>query len=148
MENLIIIATFIPWFLHFITDIKLHNNYFNRKEKRLIELFPIYDLILYGIFIYFSLYYKDAENIFLVRTILFFSIYLYLLFNNITKKEYKKIKNITNSKLILYIITILLIPIIYYFITKDYITSYYIMIVFSILNTILLIIGRILSHEK
>ena len=146
--KLIFIATLIPWLLHFITEIKLHNHYFNNKKNSFFDLFPIYDIILYAIFIYFSIYYKEATNIVLVRTILFFSIYLYLLFNNITKREYKKVDNITNNKLIIYLLIILLIPIIYFLITNNYIISYYIMITYSILNTLLLVIGRRICYEK
>lgn len=149
MKRIIVLISFIPWLLFFYSLTKYNYNIIGKKnmKNKFIKLFPIYDLILYAVFIYFSLVYRQATSIFFVRVILFSSIFLYLFFNKISRKDYKNNKNISN-KFVLYIILVSILPIIIYFFKGYYSILCYSLIGMAVLNALIVYIGKKITNEK
>ncbi len=154
MKKILVILSFIPWLLFFYSETKANIVLIdNRKDSNILKenflnVFPIYDLILYIVLIYFSMSYKEADNIFIVRLILFSSINLYLFFNNISKKDYKLTIDKPFKRVPMVYIVLSLIPIILYLITKRQMTTYYIMLAFNILNHIIISIVGTAKNEE
>ena len=155
MERLFVILTFIPWIIYFYSETKTNlkiiknnkddNNYL---KNNLIDIFPITNMILYGILIFFSIYYKDSSSIFLVRIMLFAAINLYLFFNTISKKDYVLIMDNKSETIPIKFIFISLLPVLFYLISKQQMATYYIMMGFNILNFFLIKILGLPKNEK
>ena len=86
MTKTIICLTFIPWILYFLSvslnavkDLNKNTVTGTWLKENVFNIFHFDNIILIGIFIYFSRMYPDANQIFLVETLLFtFIIYVTL----------------------------------------------------------------------
>lgn len=154
MTRLFIFASFIPWLLYFFYQCRnalkdLKNNKVDKEwlKKNLFKIFHFDNLILFGIFLYFSNVYKNSNQIFLTKLLLFSCINLYLLVNRYYDKNRNKNK-ITNEDIstILIIIILSLIPISVYNITREYTVSYYIMFIFSFFNYLIVYISQKINN--
>ena len=139
MERIIVIITFIPWFLYFYSEIKsitkiIKSNMDNEHyiKDNWFNIFPITNIILYAILIYFSIIYNEATNIFAVRVMLFSAINLYLFFNNISKKDYVLIFENSNEKISLKYVFLALLPVVFYLFSTKQMITYSIMMALNI----------------
>ena len=120
---------------HYIKD-----NWFN--------IFPITNIILYAILIYFSIIYNEATNIFAVRVMLFSAINLYLFFNNISKKDYVLIFENSNEKISLKYVFLALLPVVFYLFSTRQMITYSIMMALNMFAFFLIKILGISKDEK
>lgn len=153
MTKFIVLLTFIPWFLYFASLCKsaiqdLNNNKitFTWIKNNIFKIFHFQNLILIGIFVYFSINYYKANQIWLVEVLLFSSINLYLFFNRYYDKnntDYKiGNKDITTILIILFIV---LLTTIYYLITNKYTITYYTLFIYSFFNYIVVYISKLIN---
>ena len=154
MTKFIVFLTFIPWFLYFaslcksaIQDLNDNKLTFSWIKDNFFKIFHFENLILIGIFIYFSIFYYKANQIFLTEVLLFSAINLYLFINRYYDKnntEYKiGNKDITT---ILIILMLILIPIVFYLVTKRYTITYFILFGYSFFNYIIVYIGKLINN--
>ena len=151
MPKILIYISFIPWFLYFLaTTINaykdLKTNKFNKKwlKKNFLKVFHFDNLILLGIFIFFSVYYGKSGQVWLAEVLLFGFINLYLFFNYFYYDKNKSKAKLVPTDLspILILIIIALIPIIRYGGTKNYIIAYYLLFGLSFFNYLTVIIAN------
>ena len=97
MREFIILLSFVPWLLFFLYKCK--NTLKDLKNKRLtgewikknlLNLFHFDNLILFGIFLFFCKTFKDSNQIFLTKVLLFSCINLYLFINQLYEKKHHK----------------------------------------------------------
>lgn len=141
MMKLFVNLSFIPWCLYFIAlsskSLKKINNYdinFKYIRNNFFKIIRFDNLLLVGIFTYFSLFYLESDQIRLVRILLFSVINLYLFINSFY--EGKKIEDKLGKEdvtVIMIILFLMLIPMIFYLSTRRYLISYYIMFVYNFL---------------
>lgn len=150
MKKFIIVLTFIPWFLYFaslcksaIKDLNTNKLSFSWIKKNFFKIFHFENLILIGLFIYFSLFYYKANQIFLTEVLLFSSINLYLFINRYYDKNNTSYK-IGNKDIttILILLILILIPLVYYLTTGKYTITYYILFGYSFFNYAIVYIGK------
>lgn len=155
MTKFIILLTFVPWFLYFASLCKssikdLNNNKitFTWVKNNIFKIFHFETLILIGIFVFFSIYYYKASQIWLVKVLLFSSINLYLFFNRYYDKnntDYKiGNKDITTILIILFII---LLTMIFYLITDRYTITYFILFGYSFFNYSVVFISKLINDN-
>lgn len=152
MTKFIVLLTFIPWFLYFASLCKSAIKDLNQKidktwiKENILNIFHFENLILIGIFTYFSINYYKASQIWLVEILLFSSINLYLFFNRYYDKNNTDYtisnKDITTILIILFIV---LIPITSYLITEERTITYYILFTLSFFNYIIVFISKLIS---
>lgn len=153
MTKFIVLLTFIPWFLYFASLCKsaiynLNENKVTWKwlKENIFKIFHFENLILIGLFVYFSIYHYKANQIFLVEILLFSSINLYLFINRYYDKtniEYKiGNKDITT---ILIILMLSLIPVIFYLTTNREVITYFILFGYSFFNYIIVFISKLIN---
>ncbi len=150
MQKFLVYLTFIPWFLYFIETAKnfikiTRKTTINKKwfKENFLNLFRFDSLILFGIFIFFAKFYKHADQIKLVKILLFAAINLYLYINTYYDKN--KRKNHIEAKdisTILIILIIMLIPIIFYISTGMYTITYYILFGYNFFNILIVILSE------
>ncbi len=153
MEKIIVFITFIPWFLYFSSLCKsaiqeLNTNKVSLKwlKNNVFKIFHFQNLILIGVFTYFSINYYNANQIWLVEILLFSSINLYLFFNRYYDKyntEYKIGNRDTTT--ILIILFLILLTTIYYLTTKNHTITYYIFFAYSFFNYIIVYISKLIN---
>lgn len=154
MSKFIVLLTFIPWFLYFASLCKsaiynLNENKitWNWIKDNIFKIFHFENLILIGLFVYFSIYHYKADQIFLVEILLFTSINLYLFINRYYDKtniEYKiGNKDITTIFVILFIT---LIPIMFYLTTNREVITYFILFGYSFFNYIIVFISKFINN--
>lgn len=154
MSKFIVLLTFIPWFLYFASLCKsaiynLNENKitWNWIKDNIFKIFHFENLILIGLFVYFSIYHYKANQIFLVEILLFTSINLYLFINRYydkTNVEYKiGNKDITTILIILFIT---LIPIMFYLTTNREVITYFILFGYSFFNYIIVFISKFINN--
>lgn len=136
MKRIITIITFIPWFLYYYSETKsllkiIKNNKENDTKESIFKLLPINNLVLYSVLLYFSIAYKNANNIFVVRILLFSAINIYLFFNTISEKDYILNINKKEERISFKYYVLAFIPILFYLITKKQMTTYYIMLIYN-----------------
>lgn len=146
MNDIIIYLTFITWILYYsrvcsyaIKDTKKIKITLSWLKKNIFKMFHIDMIILIGIFIYFVSYEQD-----LVTKMLFSTINIYLFVNSFyDTRRTSKIKTIkSENNVIIATFIISLLPIIYYFITKELTNTYYIMLGYSFFYYIVVFICR------
>ncbi len=150
MREFIILLSFVPWLLFFLYKCK--NTLKDLKNKRLtgewikknlLNLFHFDNLILFGIFLFFCKTFKDSNQIFLTKVLLFSCINLYLFINQLyEKKHHKTILGVEDISTILIIILLSLIPIVFYTITGHYTIAYYIMFGYNFGNFIIVYLSK------
>lgn len=147
MKNFFVFLTFIPWILYFISLSKIalkdfHSFKLNKKwiKNNILKIFQFDKLILITIFIYFSILYPDANQVWLVEIMLFSVINLYLYINNIYNKTRNKISK-DDFKEGLIILLFMVIPIIIFSITKNQSLTYYIMFAYSFFNYLIVFLS-------
>lgn len=147
MKNFFVFLTFIPWILYFISLSKIALKDFrsfklNKKwiKNNILKIFQFDKLILITIFIYFSILYPDANQVWLVEIMLFSVINLYLYINNIYNKTRNKISK-DDFKEGLIILLFMVIPIIIFSITKNQSLTYYIMFAYSFFNYLIVFLS-------
>lgn len=139
MQRIFIYISFIPWLLYYTYQTNswlsiLQNKQINLTwlKKNIFRSFSLSEIALYLTFFYFTVHYHRSQEIFLVTTILFFLINLYLL---VSKLEFKKKNSEVNQKnLVVYFLLILitLIPFTYYVFSNNYTITYYILFFYSL----------------
>lgn len=153
MTKFIVLITFIPWFLYFaslcksaIQDLNNSKITFTWIKNNIFKIFHFENLILIGIFVYFSFNYYKANQIWLVEVLLFSSINLYLFFNRYYDKNNTEYsignKDITTILIILFLV---LLTIIYYLTTNQYTITYYILFIYSFFNYIVVFISKLIN---
>lgn len=155
MKKIMIIITFIPWILYFfsvsVNAIKdLNKNEITKEwlKNNIFNIFHFDNIILFAIFAYFSCFYPDANQIWLVEVLLFSFINLYLYLNRFYDKNNKTEKlGIKDIPTILILIILMFIPLIYYLSTKHYVVSYYIMFIYSFFNYVIVFISKYLTNK-
>ncbi len=150
MSEGIVYLTFIPWFLYFaslcknaLNDLKVNEINLKWIRKNIFKIFHFENIILFAIFFYFSAYYSDSNQIWLVDILLFSAINLYLFIN----RYYDKNRNQTtigtkDVSTILIIMLIIIIPIMYYVSTSNYVVTYYILFGYSFFNYTIVFIAK------
>lgn len=115
-------------------------------KKNIFNIFHFPNIILFAIFVYFSVRYKDADQIFITHILLFSAIYLYLFINHYYDK-YKTHKNVDsmNMSTILIILLISLIPIMYYISSENYLVTYYILFIYSFFSYLVVFIAKLIN---
>jgi len=152
MQKFIIILSFIPWLLYFLSicinaikdldENKLSSDWI---KENIFKIFHFESLILFGIFVYFSTYYFKSSQIWLVDSLLFAAINLYLFINfYYDKNRYDTKLESKHIPLLLIIIIFIFIPIIFYLITKRYQITYYILFAYIFFNYIIVIISNLI----
>jgi hypothetical protein len=150
MTKIIVLATFIPWFLYFtslcksaIQDINTEKINLSWIKHNIFKIFHFETLILIAIFVYFSINYYKANQIWLVEVLLFSSINLYLFFNRYYDKNNKDYK-IGNKDVttILIILFIVLLTIIFYLTTNRFTITYYLLFIYSFFNYLIVFISK------
>lgn len=155
MQRIIVILTFIPWFMFYSNSIKNSLKYlkdidFNSEwlKKHLFQVFHFNDLILYGIFVYFTSNYYKSNQIWLVSILLFTVINIYLYINSFYDKNRSKNKiNYNDLSQLLIILFLSIIPVVYYILTKEYIITYYILFGFNFFNFIIVLLARYINKK-
>lgn len=155
MTKLVVILTFIPWLAYFILSTiknikKLRNEKMTIKyiKENIFNIFRLDTIILISIFIYFSLSYPESDQIWLARVLLFGTINLYLFANRLYDKVEKKEQLNKKEKNILFFgIIVALIPVIFYFCTRNYQITYYIMFGLGFFNYFITIICKFISER-
>lgn len=154
MDEIVIYITFIPWLLYYFYNvfnalkiIKNKNVNISWVKNHLFQIFHFNDLMLYGIFFYFTGLYGDAEQIWLVSVLLFSVINLYLFINSFYDVYRSKNKlGVSDLSLILLVILTTAIPLIYYVSTKEYIWTYYILFIFGFCHYPIAILVKSLNN--
>ena len=150
INNYIIFLTFIPWIIIFIISSlrNLNNdNYqkFNSQylRKNFFKIFRLDTLFLIIVFYYFASYDKNFVNQYL-----FAVMNLYLCVNSIYEKKEKYQKNFLKNNIIsiILLIIVLLTPFLIYFIKKDLVLTYKIMLIYLFLEYIIIIIINNISR--
>ena len=153
MNKFFVYLSFIPWFLYFaqisknaIKDLKVTKLSWDWVKKNFFKIFHFETIILYAIFIYFSIYYKDASQIFLVEVLLFTAINLYLYINTFYDKN-KNNSSIETKDISTILITliIVIIPTIYFISTNNREVTYYILFGYSFFAYIIAIISTLIN---
>ena len=154
MTKLVVVLTFIPWILYFLSSSSRTIKDFRRQKvnkqfikENILKLFRFDNIILIGLYVYFSLTYPDADQIWLIRVLLFASINLYLLLNSIYDKKNKGNLEKKEKNIIFMLAVLILIPIIYYAFTRRYKITYYIMFGYSFFNGILVLLCTMLYKK-
>lgn len=150
MTKFVVYLTFIPWLLYFssvcknaIKDLKRVKVNKEWIRKNIFKIFHFENIILFGIFIYFSANYKHANQIWLVDILLFSAINLYLFFNRYYDKNRNDSKIGTGDvSTILIILLLISIPLIYYVSTHNYVNTYYILFAYSFFNYLIVFIAK------
>lgn len=154
MTRIIISLTFIPWILYLVSSssrvIKEFRVQKINKEflkNNLFNLFRLDTIVLILVFIFFSVTYPSADQIWLIRVLLFVSINLYLLLNSIYDKRNKEKLLKKEYNIIFLLVILMLIPIVFYLISKKYTIAYYIMFGYSILNGLIVLLCSIINNK-
>lgn len=147
MTKLVVVLTFIPWILYFLSSSSRTIKDFRGEKldktfikENILKLFRFDNIVLIALYVYFSLTYPDADQIWLIRVLLFASINLYLLLNSIYDKKNKDSLEKKEKNIIYMLAILILIPIIYYAFTRHYKITYYIMFGYSFFNGILVLL--------
>ncbi len=154
MTRIIISLTFIPWILYLVSSSsrvikefrgqKINKEFF---KNNLFNLFRLDTIVLVLVFIFFSVTYPSADQIWLIRVLLFISINLYLLLNSIYDKKNKEKLEKKEYNIIFLLVILMLIPIVFYLISKKYTTAYYIMFGYSVLNGLIVLLCSIINNK-
>ena len=154
MTRIIISLTFIPWILYLVSSSsrvikefrgqKINKEFF---KNNLFNLFRLDTIVLVLVFIFFSVTYPSADQIWLIRVLLFISINLYLLLNSIYDKKNKEKLEKKEYNIIFLLVILTLIPIVFYLISKKYTTAYYIMFGYSVLNGLIVLLCSIINNK-
>lgn len=154
MTRIIICLTFIPWILYLISSSsRIIKEFRGQKinkdfiKNNLFNLFRLDTIILILIYIFFSATYPNADQIWLIRVLLFTSINLYLVLNSIYDKKNKEKLVKKEYNIIFLLVILLLIPVIIYLITKKYTIIYYVMFGYSILHGLLVLLCSIINSK-
>ena len=142
MFRFVVYLTFISWLCYYISLSKdtikvFKTNKVNKEwvKKNFFEIFHFENLILIGIFVFFSISFRDRDQIWLVNILLFTAINLYLFINLYYQKK-KADAKITNNDIpvILIIIILTCFPFAIYASTHKYRLVYYILFGYSFFN--------------
>lgn len=154
MTRIIISLTFIPWILYLVSSSsrvikefrgqKINKEFF---KNNLFNLFRLDTIVLVLVFIFFSVTYPSADQIWLIRVLLFISINLYLLLNSIYDKKNKEKLVKKEYNIIFLLVILMLMPIVFYLISKKYTTAYYIMFGYSVLNGLIVLLCSIINNK-
>lgn len=154
MKKIIICITFIPWILFMLSatarSIKeLRGQKINKNfiKSNFIKFFRTDITILSIIYVIFSVLYFKASQIILVRILLFISINLYLLLHCIYDKKNKEKLTKKEYNILFLVFITLIIPIIFYIISKKYAITYYIMFGYSLFHVLIGITCSILNKK-
>lgn len=150
MKKLFILLSFIPWLLYFfyqgrnaLKDLK--NNKISKEwfKTNFLNIFHLDNLILLGIFLYFSNVYHSSNQIFLTKLLLFSCINLYLFTNRYYDKNRNKNRiGAEDISTVLIIIILAFVPISFYNLTGNYTIAYYIMFGFSFFNYLIVYLAK------
>jgi peptidoglycan/LPS O-acetylase OafA/YrhL len=154
MKTYVVYLTFIPWILYFISickkalnDIKSKKTNTEYYKKNFFRIFPFDTLILTAIFVFVSKFYKNADQIWLAKILLFSSINLYLYINTFYDESRKKNRIGTGDISTMLILTILILPpIIFYVAFHMYTITYYILFGYSFFYYPITIISKSLNN--
>lgn len=153
MQKFFVYLTFIPWFLYFVEIAKnflkiLSNTKVNKEwfKKNFFYLFRFDSIILFAIFIFFAKFYKDANQIMLVKILLFSAINLFLYINTLYEKHDNP-NHVTPKDIstILIILLVILIPIIFYIATDQYTITYYILFAYSFFSCLIVMFSKAIN---
>lgn len=153
MTEGIVYLTFIPWFLYFaslcknaLKDLKDNEINFKWIKKNIFKIFHFENIILFAIFFYFSAYYSDSNQIWLVEVLLFSAINLYLFINRYYDKNRSKATIGTKDvSTILIIMFLIFIPLIYYISSRNYVVTCYIFFAYSFFNYLIVYIAKTIN---
>lgn len=138
---IITLLTFIPWIAYTIAatnrSIKTIRN---QKLDEKLKKFHLDTIVLGLLFLIIALIFKNSDQIKLVKMLLFITFNIYLLLYCIYDKKNKYDIDKKDRKIIYIMLLIMIIPIIFYLATKFYTITYYIMFIYNILNTYLVLL--------
>ena len=138
---IITLLTFIPWIAYTIAatnrSIKTIRN---QKLDEKLKIFHLDTIVLGLLFLIIALIFKNSDQIKLVKMLLFITFNIYLLLYCIYDKKNKYDIDKKDRKIIYIMLLIMIIPIIFYLATKFYTITYYIMFIYNILNTYLVLL--------
>lgn len=155
MSKLFVYLSFIPWLIYFssicnnaIKDLKKNKINKTWLKNNIFKIFHFQNIILFGIFVYFSIYYYKAKQIWLVEILLFAAINLYLYINHYYDKNNSD-EQLSSSDLptILIILLLVMIPIIFYISTKNRLVTYFILFGYSFFNYLIVYVAAFI-HKK
>lgn len=138
---IITLLTFIPWIAYTIAatnrSIKTIRN---QKLDEKLKIFHLDTIVLGLLFLIIALIFKNSDQIKLVKMLLFITFNIYLLLYCIYDKKNKYDIDKKDRKIIYIMLLIMIIPIIFYLTTKFYTITYYIMYIYNIINTYLVLL--------
>ena len=149
INKYIILLTFIPWIIIFIiSSIRNlnNNNYqnftFKYLTKNFFKIFRLDTLFLIIVFFYFASFEKDFVNKYL-----FTVMNIYLCVNSIYEKKAKYSENFLKNNIFNFIILIIILttPFIFYFIRKDLVVTYKIMLIYLFIEPLIIILINYIS---
>lgn len=154
MKVYLIYLTFIPWILYFLSICKKALNEIKNKKinleyikKNFLRIFPFDTLILTALFVFVAKFYKEADQLWLAKVLLFSSINLYLYINTFYDESKKKIKiGAGDISTILILVILMLIPIVFYVAFHKYTITYYILFVYSFFYYPITIISKTINN--
>ena len=150
MKKIVFYLTLLPWFLYF-SKISKNNLKSIRKAKinfewiknNFFKIFRFDNLILIGVFVFFAKFYPDASQIWLVKTLLFSIINLYLFINTYYEKEKNPSHIVTDDVSTLLIILIIsILPVIYYIATGHYTITYYVLFGYNFFSFFIVLVSK------
>lgn len=155
MHKFIVYLTFIPWLLYFssvcknaIKDLKENKMTKEWIKKNIFKIFHFENIILFLIFVYFSVNYHDANQIWLVDVLLFSAINLYLFFNRYYDKNNSQNKIGTGDiSTILIILLLICIPVLYFAGKNNHVITYYILFGYSFFNYFIVFVAMQLNEQ-
>ena len=138
---IITLLTFIPWIAYTITSTSRSiKKIRNQKLDEKLKVFHLDTIILGILFLLIALIFRNSDQIKLVKILLFITFNIYLLLYCIYDKKNKYDLDKKDRKTIYIVALLMLLPIIFYLITKFYTITYYIMLIYNIFNTYLVLL--------
>lgn len=146
IKIIITLLTFIPWILFSISTTHRSIKQLRKKDEK-IKLIHKEDVVLGIVFLLFSLIFFKSSQIKLVKILLFITFNLYLFLYSIYDKNKEELEKKEHKILIVYTL-LLLMPIIFYLITRFYTITYYIMFLYNIFNGYLVLLSIKITKKK
>lgn len=133
---IITLLTFIPWIAYTIAATNRSvKKIRNQKLDEKLKTFHLDTIILGIIFLAISLIFRNSAQIKLVKILLFITFNIYLLLYCIYDKKNIPELDKKDRKIVYIVALLMLLPIIFYLITKFYTITYYIMLIYNIFNS-------------
>ena len=152
MKRALVYISFIPWFLYFIKlcleSIKDFKNVRSLKtwlKENYKKMFVPENITLFLVYVFFATIYRNSDQIFITRALLFLVINIYLFLNKIyEKKKTEERLSSYDIPIILIIVLLSVLPIWFYSITHQALFTHLIMFVYIFLNQCFVYLAKLM----